>query len=122
GLSLAHGLMGKGGNVLLADVSPEALALARENCIVLPEGSSGVRFVQSDLFSGIEGTFDLIAANLPYIPDGDETELSREVRRDPALALYGGPRGTEIMEQFLRESPAYLNPGGLLAMEFGIGQ
>jgi release factor glutamine methyltransferase len=121
GLSLAHGLMGKGVSVTLADVSPEALSLAKENAIVLPEGSE-VRFVESDLFSAIEGTYDLIAANLPYIPDADETELSREVRRDPALALYGGPLGTEIMERFLRESPAYLNPGGLVAMEFGIGQ
>jgi len=121
GLSLAHGLMGKGVSVTLADISPEALSLAQENAIVLPEGSE-VRFVESDLFSAIGGTYDLIAANLPYIPDADETELSREVRRDPALALFGGPLGTEIMERFLRESGAYLNPGGLLAMEFGIGQ
>ena len=121
GLSLAHGLMGKGVSVTLADVSPDALSLAQENAIVLPEGSE-VRFVESDLFSAIEGTYDLIAANLPYIPDADETELSREVRRDPALALYGGPLGTEIMDRFLRESAAYLNPGGLIAMEFGIGQ
>lgn len=121
GLSLAHGLMGKGVSVTLTDVSPEALSLAKENAIVLPEGSE-VRFVESDLFTAIEGTYDVIAANLPYIPDADETELSREVRRDPSLALYGGPIGTEIMEQFLRESSAYLNPGGLVAMEFGIGQ
>lgn len=121
GLSLAHGLMGKAVSVTLADLSPEALTLAKENAIVLPEGSE-VRFVESDLFSAIDGTYDLVAANLPYIPDADETELSREVRRDPALALYGGPLGTEIMERFLRESSAYLNPGGLIAMEFGIGQ
>ncbi len=121
GLSLAHGLMGKAVSVTLADLSPEALTLAKENAIVLPEGSE-VRFVESDLFSAIDGSYDLVAANLPYIPDADETELSREVRRDPALALYGGPLGTEIMERFLRESSAYLNPGGLIAMEFGIGQ
>jgi len=121
GLSLAHGLMGKAVSVTLADLSPEALTLAKENAIVLPEGSE-VRFVESDLFSAIDGSYDLVAANLPYIPDADETELSREVRRDPALALYGGPLGTEIMERFLRESSAYLNPGGLIAMEFGIDQ
>jgi release factor glutamine methyltransferase len=121
GLSLAHGLMGKAVSVTLADLSAEALTLATENAIVLPEGSQ-VRFVESDLFSSIDGSYDLITANLPYIPDADETELSREVRRDPALALYGGPIGTEIMERFLRESSAYLNPGGLIAMEFGIGQ
>lgn len=122
GLSLAHRLMNKGVRLTLADVSPDALALARENLAVLPEGDSGLRFVESDLFSAIEGRFDLIAANLPYIPAGDETELSREVRRDPSLALYGGPVGTEIMERFLHDAVAYLNPGGLIAMEFGIGQ
>jgi release factor glutamine methyltransferase len=121
GLSLAHGLMGKGVSVTLADISPEALSLAKENTIVLPEGSE-VRFLESDLFTAIEGSFDLIAANLPYIPAADETSLSREVQRDPAVALYGGALGTEIMERFLREAPAYLKPGGFIAMEFGIGQ
>ncbi len=122
GLSLAHGLRHQNARVTLADISPEALSLARENLAVLPDGGDGVRFVESDLFSEIDDRYDLIVANLPYIPAGDETELSREVRRDPALALYGGPVGTEIMERFLREAPAHLTSGGHLAMEFGIGQ
>ena len=122
GLSLAHRFMGRAAQVTLADLSPEALGLALENAAVLPDGGAQVRFVESDLFSSIEGVFDLIVANLPYIPDHEETQLSREVRRDPSLALYGGPEGTEIMERFLRESTAFLAPDGLIAMEFGIGQ
>lgn len=122
GLSLAHQLMGRSARVTLADISPDALALARENAAILPDGGSQVSFVESDLFSALDGPFDLIVANLPYIPDSEATQLSREVQRDPALALYGGPQGTEIMDRFLRDSAAYLNPGGMIAMEFGIGQ
>lgn len=122
GISLALHLGDKGAQVTLSDLSPEAISLATENAESLLGRSHPIRFVESDLFSSVDGSYDLITANLPYIPDSSETELSREVRRDPALALYGGVKGTEIMERFLRDSPEYLNPGGLIAMEFGIGQ
>lgn len=123
GLSLAHRLAGKSVSVTLADLSPEALALARENAARLLPPDAPVRFVESDLFSALgDARFDLIAANLPYIPNSAETLLSREVRRDPALALYGGETGTEIMARFLASVGNHLYPGGLVAMEFGIDQ
>ncbi len=122
GISLAACLADQGAHVTLSDLSSEALSLAKENADILLAPGSAVELVESDLFSSITGSFDLIVANLPYVPASSETELSREVRHDPALALYGGEKGTEIMERFIREAPAYLNPGGLLAMEFGIGQ
>jgi release factor glutamine methyltransferase len=81
-----------------------------------------VELNESDLFSAVSGHFDLIVANLPYIPDSEQAELSREVKRDPALALYGGKVGTEIIEKFLGEAPTFLIPGGKIALEFGIGQ
>ncbi len=95
----------------------------RENASRLLPAEAGVRFVDSDLFSALQGErFDLIVANLPYIPDSAETLLSREVRRDPALALYGGETGTEVMERFLASVDGHLRPGGFVAMEFGIDQ
>lgn len=123
GLSLAHHLAAKSPAVTLADISPEALALSRENADRLLPDPSRVHLVESDLFSALNGeTYDLIVANLPYIPQSAETLLAREVQRDPALALYGGEQGTEIMERFLSEARAHLAPGGLVAMEFGIDQ
>jgi release factor glutamine methyltransferase len=123
GLSLAHHLAGKSVSVTLSDLSPEALALARENATRLLPPDAPVRFLESDLFSALgDARFDLIAANLPYIPNSAETLLSREVRRDPALALYGGETGTETMERFLASVGNHLHPGGLVAMEFGIDQ
>ncbi|HQZ26982.1 MAG TPA: HemK family protein methyltransferase, partial [Verrucomicrobiales bacterium] len=120
GLSLAHHLAEKNVAVTLADLSTEALSLARENAEAL--GLDQITLIESDLFSALVGEFHLIVANLPYIPDSQETLLSREVRRDPALALYGGTTGTEIMQRFLNDSLPHLTPHGLLAMEFGIGQ
>lgn len=123
GISLAQHFAPAGARVVLADLSPEALALARENAARLLPSDAAIRFVESDLFAGLgDERFDLIVANLPYIPDAAETALSREVRRDPAMALYGGDQGTEVMERFLAAAPAHLRPGGLLAMEFGVDQ
>lgn len=121
GLTLAKKLEPKPEQVVLADISPEALTLARENGALLAVGES-VTFLESDLFTGIQQSFDLIAANLPYIPDTDATELSREVQKDPPLALYGGEKGTEIVEKALEAAFGQLNPSGLIALEIGIDQ
>lgn len=122
GLSLAHHLANKSPKVVLVDVSPDALALARENAAAIGLSDERLTFLESDLFSQVSGTFDLIAANLPYIPNAEKTDLSQEVLRDPALALYGGEAGTEIMDQLLETCAEYLNDGGLVALEFGMGQ
>lgn len=123
GLSLAADLDEHGPRVDLADLSPDALALAGENRARLGLDADRVRLVESDLFSAIDGPYDLIVANLPYIPESERTALSREVRRDPDLALFGGGEaGTDTMERFLADCAAHLKPGGKVAMEFGEGQ
>ena len=70
----------------------------------------------------MNGTFDLIVANLPYIPTGDRPTLSREVLHDPAAALFAGERGTEMICKLIDAARAHLSAGGLLALELGIGQ
>lgn len=100
--------------VTLADISEDALELARLNAQRL-----GVqpRFVRSDLFEKLPGRFEIIVANLPYIPAAERAMLQREVLRDPPAALFGGGTGLEIVERFIAESPSHLEDRGVLALE-----
>lgn len=107
--------------VTAVDLSPDALALAAENAARLGL-SEKVRFLQSDLLAGVEGAFDVIVANLPYIATGEITTLSREVKHDPVLALEGGIVGSEIIERLIVQARGHLNGGGRLALEIGHDQ
>ncbi|MGV3660089.1 MAG: peptide chain release factor N(5)-glutamine methyltransferase [Prosthecobacter sp.] len=105
--------------VVLADISEDALDLARMNASRL---KLNTKFTRSDLFEKITGSFDVIVANLPYIPTAEISTLSPEVKRDPHLALDGGPDGLRIVERFLLAAPGYLNAGALIALEVGHDQ
>ena len=119
GLTLAADLPGS--QAVLADLSPAALDLARENAALLEIPNA--TFIESDLFSALAGqTFDLIVANLPYVPETDRPTLSKEVAHDPALALFGGPDGLDVIRRFVPAAKDHLAPGGWLALEIGIHQ
>jgi release factor glutamine methyltransferase len=118
GLSLAAAW--PGARVTLADISEEALDLARLNASRTQAGN--VQFVRSDLFEKLPGQWELIVANLPYIPAGEIPTLSREVRQDPVLALDGGQDGLDIVRRLIEAAPAHLSPDGLLVLEVGHDQ
>ncbi len=105
--------------VAAVDISEEALALARENAARLGLAER-VTIFQSDLLSNVSGHFDLIVANLPYIPKEEIESLSREVRHDPRGALDGGQDGTEIIRRFISQAADHLR--SLLALEIGHDQ
>jgi release factor glutamine methyltransferase len=107
--------------ILGADISKDALTLARENAERLGLADR-VRFVRSNLLGGVQPDFDLIVANLPYVSTEDRHNLSREVLHDPEVALFAGPRGDELVQQLIAQAPSWLPPGGILALEIGIGQ
>lgn len=104
-----------------ADLSADALALARENAERLGL-SDRIHFYQGHLLEPIEGTFDLIVANLPYVAASAAAQLAPEVRHDPPVALYGGPAGDELIRELIATAPPHLRPGGTLALEIGIHQ
>jgi release factor glutamine methyltransferase len=81
-----------------------------------------VQFVRGHLLEPANGAFDLIVANLPYVPATDRGRLSREVLHDPETALFGGERGDEIIRELIEAAPPHLNVGGLVALEIGIDQ
>jgi release factor glutamine methyltransferase len=110
-----------GAKILAADVSDDALALAQENASRL-NLTGRVRFLKSRLLESVEGAFDLIVANLPYVSTQDRHTLSREVLRDPEIALFAGVQGDELVHELIVDAPSRLRPGGMLALEIGLGQ
>jgi release factor glutamine methyltransferase len=107
--------------ILAGDVSDDALALARENAARLNLAGQ-VRFLKSRLLEKFESSFDLIVANLPYISARDRDALSPEVLHDPEIALFAGERGDELVRELIAQAPSRLRPGGMLALEIGLGQ
>ncbi len=108
-----------GFEVTFADISPDCLALTRENAAL--NGVSG-KFLLTDMFSDISDSFDLICVNPPYIPTSELASLQAEVKREPVLALDGGADGLDFYRRIARDYAAHLNPGGTLLMEVGAGQ
>lgn len=106
-----------------ADISPEALEVARRNAEKLLGGEREYIFVESDLLQRVEGRFDVIVSNPPYIRRREIDTLMPEVRdHDPRLALDGGEDGLDFYRRIAAESPAYLCGGGQLYLEIGCDQ
>lgn len=102
-----------------ADVSPHALAVARDNAAHLGLESRAA-FIESDWLKNIAGRFDMIVSNPPYLAPGEMEFLARDVADyDPHLALYGGSDGLDPYRFICREAAAFLNPGGHLVFEIG---
>src|SRR5262249_46515819 len=87
-------------------------------------GAAGrVTFLQGDLFAPVQGPFDFILSNPPYIPRADLAGLAADVRDyEPMLALDGGPDGFAVLARLFAEAPGRLAPGGYLIVEIGFGQ
>ena len=107
--------------ILAVDISDDALALAQENAARF-KLVTRVRFLKSNLLGNVEGCFDVIVANLPYISIQDRHTLSSEVLHDPEVALFASARGDELVRELIAQAPSQLRTGGMLALEIGIGQ
>lgn len=115
--------------VVASDLSPEALAVARQNAEKLGLAQR-VTFLEGDLFDALAQTspvpprrFHAIVSNPPYIPTGQIAGLQPEVRdHEPRQALDGGPDGLTVIRRLVSEATAYLLPGGLLGLEVAFDQ
>jgi release factor glutamine methyltransferase len=105
--------------VTAIDLSDAALAVARRNA--QRHGvAERIEFVRSDLFDQVDPSrvFDFIVSNPPYITSAEMAELADDVRRyEPALALDGGPAGTNVVERLLPQAAERLTTDGWLLME-----
>ena len=105
--------------VLCVDISPGALRVARENARLLCPDAN-ISFVCSSLFDSVKAgkRFDVVLANLPYIPTKEIDALAVDVKDfEPRLALDGGPDGLDVYREFLAALPEYLEEGGHLLCE-----
>lgn len=110
--------------VYATDISEQALALARKNSD-LHHTTRRIRFISEDLFKPDHqraGWADLIISNPPYIPTAELDRLEPEVKKEPRLALDGGPDGLSHLRAIVAEAPSSLKPGGWLALEIGSDQ
>jgi release factor glutamine methyltransferase len=115
--------------IIATDVSKKALSIARKNAT--KNGLKNIKFIRADLFNSpydngksiIKDKYDVICANLPYIPKEDMDSLSLDIHHyEPRLALDGGKKGLEIYENFLRQAEEHLENKGKMFCEIGIGQ
>ena len=106
--------------ITASDISEGALALAKENA---QWNGADVTFVQSDLFENLDGEYDLVISNPPYIPTATVQTLQREVRDfEPHLALDGGEDGLDIYRRIAQQAQKHIRAGGSLLMEVGEGE
>lgn len=127
GITLALELAKQQPEIVMADISEAALSLTLENATAL---GAKVKTYRSDLFTAwdtpAEGAvqppdlFNLVLANLPYVPEGEA--VSAEVQHDPATALYGGADGLDIVRRFVKDALPHLADRALVMLEVGHDQ
>lgn len=108
-------------NVMLADVSREALEIAKVNA-QHTNTTEKFKFIQTNMFENVEGKFDIIVSNPPYIETDTIKSLDKQVQNEPLLALDGGKDGLKFYRILVNEGYKYLNKDGYLCMEIGYNQ
>ena len=105
-------------SVLAADISPEALAVAKIN-VDRHQLADRIQLLQSDGLGHVEGRFDCIVCNPPYVCQASMNALPEEYQAEPPLALAGGADGMDFVRQLLVDLPAFMNDQAILVLEIG---
>lgn len=119
GVSLAYNI--ENSKITMSDISKEALKIARKN-VKQNNVIEKVELIESDLLEKIEGKFDIIVSNPPYIETSTIKTLSKQVQKEPKLALDGGKDGLYFYKKIIKDAPNYLEKNGYLCMEIGYNQ
>jgi ribosomal protein L3 glutamine methyltransferase len=105
-------------SVLAADISPEALAVAKIN-VDRHQLADRIQLLQSDGLGHVEGRFDCIICNPPYVCQASMNALPEEYKAEPPLALAGGADGMDFVRQLLVDLPVFMNDQAILVLEIG---
>lgn len=124
-ISITLALENKHAKIEAIDLSREALELAQENA--QRHEITHITWHHGDLLEPLSkkqspACFDLIIANLPYIPKEEIPTLAREIAHDPVMALDGGIDGLDLIRRLIEGASTYLKPGGYLLLEIGKDQ
>lgn len=107
--------------ITATDRSSDALAVARQNAAAL--GVAAIDWRLTDLLDDVPGPVDLVLSNPPYVPERDRTSLASDVRDyEPAMALFGGDDGLDVVRRLIPAAAAALRAGGRFICEVGAGQ
>ena len=104
--------------VVATDISADALAVAAGN-VELHDLANRIELLQTDHAEGVQGEFDLLVTNPPYVPDAEAAELPREYGFEPALGLFSGGDGLDSARRILQDAPLLLSEQGVLVLEVG---
>ena len=109
-------------NVTATDISEDALVLAEINAAKF-NVENKIQFVKSDWFNNVEGMYDLIISNPPYIGLIEQDKISTEVAKyDPKIALFAGYDGFDAYKSIIPKLTKFLNPDGFVVLEIGASQ
>ena len=112
----------KEANVTAIDISEDALQLAEINAKKFNVHSK-IQFLKSDWFDNVEGIFDLIISNPPYVGRREQDKISTEITKfDPEIALFAGSDGFDAYNKIIPNLAKFLNPGGYVVLEIGASQ
>lgn len=117
-IAIATALALPGAQVTATDISPAALEIAARNVARYGLGER-VRLVETDHAAGLEGPFDLLISNPPYVPAAEMSELPPEYSREPALGLVSGSDGLDSARRILQDAPSLMHAGSVLILEVG---
>jgi release factor glutamine methyltransferase len=110
-------------DIVATEFSAAALEVACENARKILGPDHGITFLRGDLYGGVEGVFDIVCSNPPYISEAEYATLAREVTLfEPRQALVAGPDGLEFHRRIAEGARERLKPGGWLLMEMGAEQ
>lgn len=107
-------------NITAVDISPKALEVARKNAIY--NNTITIEFICSNMFENVNGKYDLIISNPPYIRKNVIKTLDENVKKEPILALDGGDDGLDFYRNLERNAYKFLNENGYLVLEIGFDQ
>ena len=109
-------------DVVATDVSKKALEIAKKNCEIILKDKSLISFKNSNMFESIEGKFDFVLCNPPYIKTDEIDRLPEDVKREPIIALDGGKDGLDYYRIIKENIDKYLKKEGYLILEIGYNQ
>ncbi|MCX4302744.1 MAG: peptide chain release factor N(5)-glutamine methyltransferase [Clostridia bacterium] len=118
-IAISIAKMQENSTVTASDISEEAINIARKNSV---DNNTDIEFVVSNMFEKINGKFDIIVSNPPYIEEKVISTLPKEVQKEPYIALFGGEDGLKFYRIIAKEGKKFLNANGYIAVEIGYNQ